>query len=261
MEKNLSHSPITILAHRGVRYQHLENTLNAFLAVSQYQESHPHYLLGIELDLMLSQDNQVIVFHDYNLERLHQENEEVKNLSSEILEEKYEIPTLEKVLFHLSNQQKNSIFYDLEIKMNSEDLNLIKSVIDKTIKLVEKYNISKDKYILTSFNAQAIKYIKETYPDILTGKMIDKEINLEYDIICSDGIDNFDIYQSELVNKRKKMFTLFKNDFRPLKESEITPQDIAEIEKIIHHQIDIVVTDNIEKTLHILDYCYNQIKS
>jgi len=56
----------SIVAHRGVPKLFPENTLVSLTRALSY----PHFAQGLELDVRLSQDGQVYVFHDANTERL-----------------------------------------------------------------------------------------------------------------------------------------------------------------------------------------------
>ena len=56
---------IRIWAHRGASYRYPENTLAAFRAACELPD-----LAGVELDIQLSRDGEVVVFHDETLDRL-----------------------------------------------------------------------------------------------------------------------------------------------------------------------------------------------
>ena len=56
----------SVVAHRGVPTIFPENTLVSLTRALSY----PHYAQGLELDVRLSQDGQIYVFHDSNTERL-----------------------------------------------------------------------------------------------------------------------------------------------------------------------------------------------
>ena len=57
------HKPL-VIAHRGNTEKHLENTLPAFEAALKSKVD------GVELDLQLTLDGTIVVFHDCNLKRL-----------------------------------------------------------------------------------------------------------------------------------------------------------------------------------------------
>jgi glycerophosphoryl diester phosphodiesterase len=64
-----------ILAHRGASDARLENTLPAFTHALERGAD------GVELDVQLSRDGEVIVFHDPDLARLAGRQERVENLT------------------------------------------------------------------------------------------------------------------------------------------------------------------------------------
>ena len=51
-------------AHRGCSQRYPENTLLAFEKAAQLQE-----LVGIELDIQLTKDGQIVVIHDEKVDR------------------------------------------------------------------------------------------------------------------------------------------------------------------------------------------------
>lgn len=68
-----------ILAHRGASDARLENTLPAFAHAIERGAD------GVELDVQLSRDGEVIVFHDEDLARLAGRSERVEHLTWEAL--------------------------------------------------------------------------------------------------------------------------------------------------------------------------------
>ena len=73
-------------------YPPRENTL---LAIQYALESK---IDMIEIDIRFSQDDCLVLSHDRDLERLHQLSTQIRNLPASILEEKYQIPTLQQVI-------------------------------------------------------------------------------------------------------------------------------------------------------------------
>ncbi|MBX4187454.1 MAG: hypothetical protein KW802_04375 [Candidatus Doudnabacteria bacterium] len=83
-----------IIGHRGVSSVEKENTIGSFKKAEE---------LGvdmIEMDLRLTHDHKIVVFHDHNLMRMYRANVEVKDLSLEQVKKisNDEIPTFEEVL-------------------------------------------------------------------------------------------------------------------------------------------------------------------
>lgn len=64
-----------ILAHRGASDARLENTLPAFLLALERGAD------GVELDVQLTRDGEVIVFHDFDLARLGGRQERVEHVT------------------------------------------------------------------------------------------------------------------------------------------------------------------------------------
>ncbi len=61
-------TPVGMIAHRGYSMVHPENTIQAFAAAMTWAEG-AYPVVGIELDIQLTGDGQLIVLHDYNLTR------------------------------------------------------------------------------------------------------------------------------------------------------------------------------------------------
>ena len=88
-----------ILAHRGASDARLENTLAAFTHAIERGAD------GVELDVQLSRDGEVIVFHDHDLARLAGRQEKIEHLtwdelSRVALHQNNRIPRLADLLEH-----------------------------------------------------------------------------------------------------------------------------------------------------------------
>lgn len=151
-----------IIAHRGVHnnIDIPENSLKAFeLAITK---KYP-----IELDIHLTKDNKLVVFHDDNLKRMTGKNTIIETLAlSEIkrinlLKTKEKIPTLEEVLKLVNNQ----VLIDIEIKGKKR----IKKLVEELLKLLETYN---GEIIIKSFNPLAVKEVKRKTNKYLTGLLL-----------------------------------------------------------------------------------------
>ncbi|MEA1883674.1 MAG: glycerophosphodiester phosphodiesterase family protein [Thermotogota bacterium] len=64
-----------VLAHRGNHHDALENSLQAFKAINQTSAN------GVELDIRLSKDGTVLVFHDEDLKRLFDKEMKIADLT------------------------------------------------------------------------------------------------------------------------------------------------------------------------------------
>lgn len=144
-----------VIYHRGKHGNGvIENTMEAFdLAVKDG--------LGIELDVRLTKDNKVIVFHDKSLKRIFNIDKCVEStLYEELLEHSNgKIPLLEDVL-ELVNDRVGVM---VEIK-SSKGTRLEKEVI-------EILNNYKGRYVIVSFNPLTLRYFRKKAPSIIRGQL------------------------------------------------------------------------------------------
>ena len=123
---NLNKYKNSIIAHRGIHDNKLvpENSLKAFKLALETK-------LTIELDIHLTKDNQLVVFHDDNLKRMTNVNciiekltlSEIKKLNLLNTDEK--IPTLEEVLKLVNGK----VLIDIEIKVNKHVKKIVKNLL------------------------------------------------------------------------------------------------------------------------------------
>ena len=142
-----------IIAHRGLHDSKvLENSLLSFkLAIDK------NYI--IELDVRLSKDNKVIVYHDITLKRLFNVKKEIEDLTlKEIKNISKDIPTLEETLKFVNDKVPLLI----EIKGNNI------STIKETMKILNKY---KGRYAIQSFSPSLLYWLRKNYPNVLRGQL------------------------------------------------------------------------------------------
>ena len=142
-----------IIAHRGIHDNKvLENSLLSFkLAIEK------NYI--IELDVRLTKDNKVIVYHDNSLKRIFNIKKEINDLTlKEIKNISKDIPTLEETLKFVNDK------VPLLIEIKTNDTNTIK----ETIKLLTNY---KGRYAIQSFNPYILYWLKKHYPKVLRGQL------------------------------------------------------------------------------------------
>lgn len=163
---------VLIWAHRGCSMEYPENTLRAFQAAAKLSQ-----VTGVELDVQFTKDKQVVVFHDENVARVTNGNqnvikytlEELKNLQFKGAEyTDISVPTLEEVLQLLSPYcKKNGLRINIEFKTSVIHY---EGIEEKTLQLVRKYGL--EKYIVySSFWAESVKKIKELDSQAQTGML------------------------------------------------------------------------------------------
>lgn len=159
-----------IFGHRGAKAYYPENTLLSFEKALEMGAD------GIELDVHFSKDGQIVVFHDFELDRMtgaegyifEKTYEELKALK--IIEFSHEgsIPTLEMVLELLVKtqiSQKRDLYLNVEYKAGSS---LYKGIEKATVDLCLKY-LPKEQVIFSSFDHFALVAVKSYDETLLTG--------------------------------------------------------------------------------------------
>ena len=147
-------------AHRGLHDgEKPENSMSAFKAAKDMG-------LGIELDIRLSKDGEVVVFHDDNLSRMTGKEGKVIDYTAEelskmsLLDSREGIPTLKQLLGLIDG----AVPLLIELKMSTSE----SGVAEKFIEVIEGY---KGEFIVESFNPFVLKTIRKSRPDILRGML------------------------------------------------------------------------------------------
>lgn len=158
-----------IWAHRGCCTLYPENTLEAFRAAAELDG-----ITGIELDIQLTSDGEMVVFHDENLRRVTHIDRNVrgctlaaiKNIAIPANDGKYcSIPTLEEVLVMMKPYcESRGILINIELKTSVIRYDGIES---KAYEIVRKYGM--EQYIVwSSFLAESVDIIKKIDRDAKT---------------------------------------------------------------------------------------------
>ena len=146
-------------AHRGVHNEYPENSLPAF-------EKAVELNLGIELDIHITTDGKLVVFHDDNLRRMVGVNEYIKLLTYEQVkgytlgDTEYHIPLLTDVL----QLVKGKVPILIEIKTNND----MKRLVPALKQVLENY---KGKVFIQSFNPFVLRRCYKAMPNILRGQL------------------------------------------------------------------------------------------
>lgn len=150
-------------AHRGLynNQNHIpENSMAAF----QRAVDHGY---GIELDVHLTADNQLIVFHDDTLIRMCGVNKKISDMPLSDIRQ-YTLPDSEEAIplfkdvLELVNGQVPLI---IELKIDGGNQNLLCPLVWQ---LLEKYNGS---YCIESFHPFALQWFKRHQPQVVRGQL------------------------------------------------------------------------------------------
>ncbi|MBO5909905.1 MAG: glycerophosphodiester phosphodiesterase, partial [Clostridia bacterium] len=146
-------------AHRGVHGEYPENSIPAF-------EKAVKMNLGIELDIHITKDNKLVVFHDDNLKRMTGEDEYIKFLTYEQIKSyklkdgEYTIPLLNEVL----KTVKGRVPILIEIKTNND----MKRLVPQLKQELESYEGA---VFIQSFNPFVLRRCYKAMPNILRGQL------------------------------------------------------------------------------------------
>ena len=159
-----------IWAHRGASFYAPENTLEAFdIAVKQKAD-------GIELDVQLSKDGELVVIHDETIDRVSDGTGFVKDYNLNELK-KFNfgklfphfgfsaIPALEEVYRLL---KPTDLIINIELKTG---IIFYKGIEEKLIKLAKKMNME-DRIIYSSFNHYSLLKLREIKKDVKIGLLV-----------------------------------------------------------------------------------------
>ena len=145
---NVYNKNFIVFGHRGVPKLFPENTLDSFKKAIELEYD------GIELDVVVTNDNILIVHHDLDLEINSQKVPIVDLKYQDILNKtSKKILKLEEVLSSIGHQTNINIEIKDQGKRHAE-------TVKNTIVFLKKYNLI-DNIVISSFNPQIIKYVKK----------------------------------------------------------------------------------------------------
>ncbi|KGM46192.1 glycerophosphodiester phosphodiesterase [Neobacillus niacini] len=165
-----------IFAHRGYSALFAENTMSAFIAAEKANAD------GLELDVQLTKDGEVVVIHDEKVDRTTSGSGFVKDYTfNEIRKlnankkgvKKEPIPSLIQVLEWM---QSNQVVCNIELKNN---LFPYEGMEEKVIQLVRNYNLM-DRIIFSSFNHYSIVLCYRIAPEIETAPLFNERIYMPW---------------------------------------------------------------------------------
>ncbi|MCM1981447.1 glycerophosphodiester phosphodiesterase [Lyngbya confervoides] len=164
-----------VLGHRGVPEEHQENTMAGF------QRAIELGLDGVELDVFLTQDQRLVVFHDINPERLTGVSGDITEMTWPEIQDltirrtldvgdkvidygrEEKIALLENVLEEL----RGKLVVDIEIKAYSLDFGQRRTG-SEVAHLIRRMSLEKDVFV-TSFNLWPLLWLERCYPGIESG--------------------------------------------------------------------------------------------
>ncbi|MCQ2466819.1 MAG: glycerophosphodiester phosphodiesterase [Clostridia bacterium] len=149
----------TFIAHRGL-FNNVDLPENSYPAFEAAIDKN----FGIELDVQLTKDNQLVVFHDGNINRMCGVKKKISSLTYEqlssykLLDTDLSVPLFEDVISLIDGK----VPVIIEIKAHGAFMKATKMLV----KRLESY---KGIYCIQSFNPAIIRWLKVNKPDITRG--------------------------------------------------------------------------------------------
>ena len=180
-----------IWAHRGCSQRYPENTITSFTKAAELFEKG---LEGIELDVQLTKDGELVVIHDERIDRTtdgfgfvrDHTLEELKtfHIHTGAVEPEY-IPTLREVLELLEDRMKRGFKLNIELK---NGVYPYPGLEEKTHELVCKYGVEKS-VVYSSFSAISLERMRKIAPENEIGVLDNRASDCLYKLKGGCGAD------------------------------------------------------------------------
>lgn len=136
------------LSHRGESDSAPENTLEAFSLAKAWDSD------GIELDLRMTSDRQIVCFHDAALTRITGDDIAVADSTLAMLQERHEIPLFAEALALLGSGKHMQI----ELKGSAEQLPYVRKILE----MFPEWG----RFAISSFERDTILAAAEYFPEL-----------------------------------------------------------------------------------------------
>jgi glycerophosphoryl diester phosphodiesterase len=231
-----------ITAHRGSSSTAPENTKSAVIRAIEDGAGYA------EIDVQLSADGVVVVYHDRTLKKLGNPaaidkldyTEIINSDAGQWFDHNFtgeRIPMLDDII----KVAKNNIKLNIELKM----YNPRSPLPDAVVKLIES-NGFVNSSIVTSFDQKAIKRVKQLNPNIRTGLIIKSQKQFNLNFLNSDI--NIISVKSSAVNTK-----FMKQSAKYNKEVHVwTVNDEKEMSRMLRAGVNNIITDYPEKLISLM---------
>ena len=217
------------IGHRGTRGYEPENTLVSFQKAIDLQAD------GIELDVHLSADGELMVIHDETVDRTTDGKGAVNTLSllelkSFRIGKKQTIPTLAEV-FDLVNRQ---CFINIELK----SYETADKVVDLIEKYVEKKNWKYTDFLVSSFDWNSLRQLTALNSEIPVGVLTETDLGLA--LAFAKSIQAKSIHPDFQLLTKENTARLQEEGFQVF---PWTVDETADIKKIKSFKVNGIITD------------------
>jgi len=237
---------LKIYAHRGYSAKYPENTLAAFRATAELP------VHGVEFDVHLTADQQVVVIHDEKIDRTSNGTGYVKDMTLEELR-KFDygawfsdefsgevIPTLAEVL-----EVFKETHHHINIELKS-DIFVYAGLEEAVLREVEAQGMS-DRVVISSFDHEAVRRVAELAPNVENAALF---VNMILDVAE---------YQEKLPANALHVFlptAVRKTVLEAISKGSVvrvwTVNEVEYATQLLHIGVDAIFTDEPEKMLEFL---------
>jgi len=217
------------IGHRGAKGYSIENTLESFQKAIELNVD------AIELDVHVCKSGELIVFHDFTLERLTNGEGEVAKFTLEQLKklkisEKHKIPTLIEIL-ELIDKRCN---INIELKGHNTAQPVSKIIED----YVQNKNWKYSNFIISSFQYEELSHFSQLNSNIplavLTQASVEQAIEWAIEFKATHIHPHFSLLTTDNCNFAKE---------KGLKINTWTVNDTIDIEHVKKFRIDGIISD------------------
>ncbi|MFH6961614.1 glycerophosphodiester phosphodiesterase [Flavobacterium plurextorum] len=221
------------IAHRGAKAYEPENTLQAFQKALDLNSD------GIELDVHLSSDEQIIVIHDETIDRTTNgkglvNTFSLSELKSFLIDRKYQIPTLKEV-FDLVDKK---CFINIELKGLGTPI--------KVVQLIEEYILDKNwnynHFIISSFDWNMLEETSNLNPKIPIGVLTEE--NLDTALAFAEKVKAKAIHPDFQLLNTENVSEIQEKGFLVLPWTVNHEEDI---QKVKSYKVNGIISDNPDK--------------
>jgi glycerophosphoryl diester phosphodiesterase len=205
-------NPILKIGHRGAKGYEPENTLISFEKAIQLNAD------GIELDVHLSLDGEIMIIHDETIDRTSNGKGFVYQFTASELK-KYGIPTLIEVL-ELVNR---NCFVNIELK----GIGTVKAVVELIVHYISEKNWSYTDFLVSSFDWKMLEEVYLLNPKIRIGVLTEESV--EEALAFAKKTKAFSIHPDYRLLTKENVALMQENGFEVYSWTVNSTEDIQKI--------------------------------
>lgn len=234
---------IQVSAHRGFSYIAPENTVYAFQEAIDIDADY------IELDVQLTADKQLVVFHDKNISRTTNGSGKISDYTYEELQQlsagKWFGIGFEDAKIMLLSDVLDFVGHKALLNIEIKNIGNVNETVEQTVELVKEYGLTSSCYI-TSFSYKALKKVKELEPKIKTALIANIATSTAYSQLPDiDAVSmNYIFVNKSVVNtahQNGKLIFVW------------TVDNESDIRKMVSLGVDNIITNRPDKAIEIVD--------